>query len=84
MPTHCARVRNHGMLQLKTGAAMSYRLNWFKDGRLINTEISEQARLDLTKKRARGLVDEGSADRIEVCSANGLVVFGYPRTLRRH
>ncbi len=53
---------------------MSYRMNWFRNGRLINTELSQEPTLHLARKRARDLVAEGSADFIEVCRANGEVV----------
>lgn len=65
------------------GKITSYRVNWFRNERLIGTEPSHGLTLEDLKKRARAMVAEESADRVEISKPSGELVFRYYGILRR-
>lgn len=65
------------------GKATFYRVNWFRNQRLIGTEPSHGLTLDDMKKRARAIVADESADRVEICKPSGELVFQHSGTPRR-
>jgi hypothetical protein len=64
------------------GKSNVYRANWFRNERLIGTEPWDEPRLEDVRKRARAMIADGSADRIEICKPTGEVVFQHPRRRR--
>ncbi len=65
------------------GKSSLYRVNWFRNHRLIGTEPWDARTLDDLKKRARAMVADDSADRVEICKPSGELIFQHPRTLPR-
>lgn len=62
-------------IALEMGKSTVYRANWFRNELLIGTEPWDEATLEDVKKRARAMIDNESADRIEICKPSGEVVF---------
>ena len=65
------------------GKTSFYRVNWFKNEHLIGTEPSHGLTLEDMKKRARAMVADESADRVEICKLSGELVFQHSGAPRR-
>jgi len=65
------------------GKSTLYRVNWFRNERLLGTEPWNGPTLDVVKKRARAMVADDHADRVEVWKAGGELVFQHPGRQRR-
>jgi hypothetical protein len=62
---------------------MSYRINWYENGHLIGTELSEERTLQAVKSRAREFVAADIADCAEVVRPNGEVAYKCSKRLRK-